>query len=85
MFLTQRRERSDRLVPLVLGCVGIDRGVFEILAGRINKRDFNARAQAGVQPHCDLITCGRREKDGFHILREHANRLFFGTVTQLPH
>ena len=75
---TQRRERSKRTVPVVLGLMRIDGGRIEQLAGPVDNRHLDARADAGVQPHRDALACGRGEQQIVEVPAEDANGFRFG-------
>ena len=79
--LAQHRER---LVPLPLRLVRIDRGGRDHLAGGIDDGDLDAGAEAGIEAHGHARAGRRRQQQVAQIRGEHAHGFGLGRGPQ-PH
>ena len=77
-------ERRQRLVPLPLRLVRIDRGGRHHLAGGIDDGDLDAGAEAGIEPHGDARAGRRRQQQVAQIRGEHPHGFGLGRRPQ-PH
>ncbi len=72
----------DRLVPLVLRCVGIDGGGIHQLAGGIDHGDFHPGAQTRVETEGGAGTGGGGQQQVVEVLGEDLDRLLLGRLAQ---
>src|SRR5690606_5455120 len=69
----KRGQHRNRAVPIVTRCMRIDGGRLEQLAGSIDYRDLNTRAQPGIEADRRTRTGRRGEQQIVQIACEYAN------------
>ncbi len=84
VLLGEFAEDGERLVPLTLRLVRIDHRGRDHLAGRIDHRDLDAGAVAGIETHGGAGARRGREQQVAQIGSEHADRFLLGRLPQ-PH
>ena len=77
-------QRRQRFVPLPLRFMRIDHRGRHHLAGRIDHRNLDAGAIAGIEPHGHARTGGRRQQQVAQVRSEHTHALGLGGGPQ-PH
>ncbi len=77
-------QDRQRLVPLVLGDVRVDRVGRDRLAGLVDDRDLDAGAEAGVEAHGGALARRGGQQQVAQVGGEHVDRLRLGALPQ-PH
>src|SRR5690606_13902785 len=74
----KRRERLQRLFPLPLRLVRINRAGRDELARRVDDRDLDAGAQPRVEAHDGARARGRGEQEILEVVAEDSDRVLLG-------